>query len=39
VSEDSYDQALALVDKYPDMKLIMAPTTIGIAGWSEGAYR
>ncbi len=31
VSEDSYNQALALVDKYPEMKLIMAPTTIGIA--------
>ena len=30
-SEDSYNQALALVAKYPDMKLIMAPTTIGIA--------
>ncbi len=30
-SEDSYDQALALVDKYPDMGLIMAPTTVGIA--------
>jgi rhamnose transport system substrate-binding protein len=30
-SEDSYDQALALVDKYPDLKLIMAPTTVGIA--------
>ena len=30
-SEESYKQALALVDKYPDMKLIMAPTTIGIA--------
>jgi rhamnose transport system substrate-binding protein len=30
-SEASYKQALALVDKYPDMKLIMAPTTIGIA--------
>ena len=29
-SEDSYNQALALVDKYPDMKLIMAPTTVGI---------
>ncbi|MCW5857591.1 MAG: substrate-binding domain-containing protein [Caldilineales bacterium] len=28
-SEDSYNQALALVDKYPDMKLIMAPTTVG----------
>jgi rhamnose transport system substrate-binding protein len=30
-SEDSYDQALALVDQYPDMELIMAPTTVGIA--------
>jgi rhamnose transport system substrate-binding protein len=29
-SETSYKQALALVDKYPDMKLIMAPTTVGI---------
>jgi rhamnose transport system substrate-binding protein len=30
-SEQSYNQALALVDKYPDMQLIMSPTTIGIA--------
>jgi rhamnose transport system substrate-binding protein len=30
-SETSNKQALALVDKYPDMKLIMAPTTVGIA--------
>ena len=30
-SEDSYNQALALVDKYPDMKLIMSPTSVGIA--------
>ena len=29
-------QALALVDKYPDMKLIMAPTTVGIAGRGQG---
>ena len=29
-SEDSYNQALALVDKYPDMKLIMSPTSVGI---------
>jgi len=35
VSEDSYNQALALVDKYPDMKLIMAPTTIGIAAGAK----
>lgn len=30
-SEKSYNEALALVDKYPDLKLIMAPTTVGIA--------
>ena len=30
-SEESYDQALALVDQYPDLDLIMAPTTVGIA--------
>lgn len=29
-AETSYNEALALVDKYPDMQLIMAPTTIGI---------
>jgi rhamnose ABC transporter rhamnose-binding protein len=29
-SERSYNQALALVDKYPDIKLIMAPTSVGI---------
>ena len=34
-SEDSYNQALALVSKYPDMKLIMAPTTIGIVAASK----
>ncbi len=34
-SEDSYNQALALVDKYPDMELIMAPTTVGIAAASK----
>lgn len=28
---DSYNEALGLVDKYPDLKLIMAPTTVGIA--------
>ena len=31
VSEDSYNLALALVDQFPDMELIMAPTTVGIA--------
>ena len=30
-SSDSYNQALALVDKYADLELIMAPTTVGIA--------
>lgn len=30
-SEKSYNQALALIDKYPNMKLIMAPTSVGIA--------
>jgi rhamnose transport system substrate-binding protein len=30
-SEKSYDEALALVDKHPNVKLIMAPTTVGIA--------
>jgi rhamnose transport system substrate-binding protein len=30
-SEESYDQALALVDTHPDLRLIMAPTTVGIA--------
>jgi len=34
-SEESYQQALALVDKYPDMRLIMAPTTVGIAAASK----
>jgi rhamnose transport system substrate-binding protein len=29
-SETSYNQALALVDKHPDMQLIMAPTSVGI---------
>jgi rhamnose transport system substrate-binding protein len=28
--EQSYNQANALVDKHPDIKLIMAPTTVGI---------
>jgi rhamnose transport system substrate-binding protein len=30
-SEKSYDEALSLVDKHPNLKLIMAPTTVGIA--------
>jgi rhamnose transport system substrate-binding protein len=30
-SEDSYNEALGLIDSYPDLELIMAPTTVGIA--------
>lgn len=29
-TEKSYNEALALIDKYPDLQLIMAPTTVGI---------
>jgi rhamnose transport system substrate-binding protein len=29
--EDSYNEALGLIDSYPDLGLIMAPTTVGIA--------
>lgn len=29
-SEESYNRALGLVDKYPNLKVIMAPTTVGI---------
>lgn len=28
-SEESYNQALGLVDKYPDLQLIVAPTSVG----------
>ena len=34
-SEKSYNQALALLDKHPNLKLIMAPTTVGIAAASK----
>lgn len=30
-ADESYQQALALIDNHPDLKLIMAPTTVGIA--------
>ena len=30
-SEDSYTAAIALADKYPDLEVIMSPTTVGIA--------
>lgn len=35
ISTDSYDQTLALVQKYPDLDLIMAPTSIGITAASK----
>jgi len=34
-SEESYNKALGLVDKYPDLKVIMAPTTVGIVAASK----
>lgn len=34
-SEVSYKRALALVDKYKDLKLIMSPTTVGIVAASK----
>jgi len=34
-SEESYNQALALVDTYPDMELIMAPTFVGIVAAAQ----
>ena len=30
-ADESYNQALPLIDAHPDLKLIMAPTTVGIA--------
>jgi rhamnose transport system substrate-binding protein len=30
-ADESYNQALGLVDSHPDVELIMAPTTVGIA--------
>jgi len=35
VAEDSVTQALALVDQYPDLELIMAPTTVGIVAAAQ----
>lgn len=35
VAEDSVDAALGLVDQYPDLKLIMAPTTVGIVAAAQ----
>ena len=34
-SEVSYNRALALVDKYPDLGVIMSPTTVGIQASSK----
>lgn len=30
-ADESYNQALGLIDSHPDLELIMAPTTVGIA--------
>ena len=30
IRKRAYEQALALIDKYPEMELIMAPTSVGI---------
>jgi rhamnose transport system substrate-binding protein len=35
VAEDSVTQALALADQYPDLGLIMAPTTVGIVAAAQ----
>jgi rhamnose transport system substrate-binding protein len=35
VAEDSVNQALALVDQYPDLELNMAPTTVGIVAAAQ----
>lgn len=34
-SEESYNQTQALLDKYPDMKLIMSPTSVGIVAGAK----
>jgi rhamnose transport system substrate-binding protein len=34
-AEKSYNEALALIDKHPDLQLIMAPTSIGIVAASK----
>ena len=34
-SEDSFSEALGLVDKWPDLGLIMSPTTVGIVAASQ----
>jgi rhamnose transport system substrate-binding protein len=34
-ADDSYNQALALIDSHPDLQLIMAPTTVGIVAASK----
>jgi rhamnose transport system substrate-binding protein len=34
-ADESFNQALALVDSHPDLELIMAPTTVGIAAAAQ----
>lgn len=35
VSEDSFSEALGLVDKWPDLELIMSPTSVGIVAAAQ----
>lgn len=36
--DDSYNEALGLIDSYPDLQLIMAPTTVGIASAAKAMF-
>ncbi|MCI0712076.1 MAG: rhamnose ABC transporter substrate-binding protein [Chloroflexi bacterium] len=36
--DDSYNEALGLIDSYPDLQLIMAPTTVGIAAAAKAMF-
>jgi rhamnose transport system substrate-binding protein len=36
--DDSYNEALGLIDTYPDLGLIMAPTTVGIAAAAKAMF-
>lgn len=36
--DDSYNEALGLIDSHPDLELIMAPTTVGIAASAKAMF-
>ena len=36
--DDSYEEALGLIDSYPDLQLIMAPTTVGIVASATAMF-